>query len=308
MQALGMIETKGLIAAVEGLDSMLKAADVNLINGVLVGAGLVNITIEGDVGAVKAAVDAGVAAVQALDPDLLSSEHVIPRPDASIDGIAIVRRGAEDDSEPDAPDPEPSPDDGGEAPMPEKNDSEASSAETVPEKDTAGEKHEETVKTEALNVSGDKVLTQTAEVSQPAAEESDEADEAVRADEAETAVSAEEDSESTAGAEAEKAAEPEAEEVPEKTAESPAEEQKPEAEAEKPADPAELPEVKSRDDVDSIAADFGVDALDTALAGLRVSELRKLARGYKGFSLTGRDISKANKHMLIKAFKEYYDK
>jgi len=55
-----------------------------------------------------------------------------------------------------------------------------------------------------------------------------------------------------------------------------------------------------------VVAAAGVDALDTALEGLRVSELRKLARGYNGFSLTGRDISKANKKMLIEAFKDYY--
>ena len=84
MQAIGLIETKGLIASIESADVMLKAADVKLVSKTLVGGGLVTITVEGDVAAVKASVDAAVSAVERLGMDLLISNHVIPRPVDSI--------------------------------------------------------------------------------------------------------------------------------------------------------------------------------------------------------------------------------
>jgi len=89
MQALGLIETKGLIAAIESADAMLKAADVNLLEKTYVGGGLVSIIVTGDVGAVKAAVEAGGAAVRKINSLLLVSEHVIPRPHADLENIII---------------------------------------------------------------------------------------------------------------------------------------------------------------------------------------------------------------------------
>lgn len=89
MKALGLIETKGLLAAVESADAMLKAADVTLLERVFVGGGLVTVTVNGDVGAVKAAVDAGAAAVLRIGTTSLISQHVIPRPHESL--AAIVR-------------------------------------------------------------------------------------------------------------------------------------------------------------------------------------------------------------------------
>lgn len=85
MQALGLIETRGLVAAVESADAMLKAADVTLVEKTYVRGGLVSITVTGDVAAVKAAVDAGVAAVKQLNGTLLISQHVIPRPHEELD-------------------------------------------------------------------------------------------------------------------------------------------------------------------------------------------------------------------------------
>ena len=82
MKALGMIEVKGRIGAVEGLDASLKAANVSLVNMFKVGGGLTTVIVEGDVGAVKAAVDAGAAAAEAVGEVL--SVHVIPRPDQSV--------------------------------------------------------------------------------------------------------------------------------------------------------------------------------------------------------------------------------
>ena len=83
--ALGMIETKGLVGAVEAADAMVKAANVNLIGRTQVGGGLVTVMVRGDVGAVKAAVDAGAAAAKAVGE--LISVHVIPRPHAEVEII-----------------------------------------------------------------------------------------------------------------------------------------------------------------------------------------------------------------------------
>ena len=97
MQALGLIETKGLLAAVECADAMLKAANVTLIDKTVVGGGLVVITVTGDVGAVKAAVEAGAAAVEQLNCALLVSQHVIPRPHEELaDLIGSEKPVAED--------------------------------------------------------------------------------------------------------------------------------------------------------------------------------------------------------------------
>ena len=85
MQALGMIETKGLVGSVEAADAMVKAANVTLTGKVLVGGGLVTVMVRGDVGAVKAAVDAGAAAVERVGE--LISIHVIPRPHSEVEMI-----------------------------------------------------------------------------------------------------------------------------------------------------------------------------------------------------------------------------
>lgn len=98
MQALGLIETKGLIAAIESADAMLKAANVNLLEKTLVGGGLVSITITGDVGAVKAAVEAGSAAVRNINGTLLVSEHVIPRPHEDLDFIILSDKTPSEES------------------------------------------------------------------------------------------------------------------------------------------------------------------------------------------------------------------
>ena len=90
MTALGLIETKGLLAAVEGADAMLKAADVRLLERNLVGGGLVTITVAGEVSAVSASVEAAVAAIGRIDGTALVSGHVIARPDAEIATILAL--------------------------------------------------------------------------------------------------------------------------------------------------------------------------------------------------------------------------
>ena len=84
-EALGMVETKGFVAAVEAADAMVKSANVVLIGKQQVGSGLVTVLVRGDVGAVKAATDAGAVAAQKVGE--LVSVHVIPRPHTDVESI-----------------------------------------------------------------------------------------------------------------------------------------------------------------------------------------------------------------------------
>src|SRR5678810_1060146 len=83
--ALGMIETKGLVGSIEAADAMVKAAKVTLIGKERIGGGYVTVMVRGEVGAVKAATDAGAAAARRVGE--LVSVHVIPRPHAEVERI-----------------------------------------------------------------------------------------------------------------------------------------------------------------------------------------------------------------------------
>ena len=83
--ALGLVETRGLTAAIEAADAMTKAAEVTLIGTEKIGSGLVTVMVRGDVGAVKAAVDAGAAAAKRVGE--LFGAHVIPRPHSDVEYI-----------------------------------------------------------------------------------------------------------------------------------------------------------------------------------------------------------------------------
>ena len=83
--ALGLIETKGLVASIEAADAMVKAANVQMIGQEKIGSGLVTIMVRGDVGAVKASVDAGAAAAENIGE--VVSSYVIPRPHAEVERI-----------------------------------------------------------------------------------------------------------------------------------------------------------------------------------------------------------------------------
>ena len=85
LEALGMIETRGLVAAVEAADTMCKAANVTLIGTEKIGSGLVTVMVRGDVGAVKSAVEAGADSAGRLGE--LVSTHVIPRPHGDVENI-----------------------------------------------------------------------------------------------------------------------------------------------------------------------------------------------------------------------------
>ena len=84
-EALGMIETRGLTAAIEAADAMVKAAEVVLVGTEKIGSGLVSVMVRGDVGAVKAAVEAGTAAAERLGEVIAT--HVIPRPPGDVEKI-----------------------------------------------------------------------------------------------------------------------------------------------------------------------------------------------------------------------------
>ncbi len=85
LEALGMIETRGLTAAIEAADAMVKAAEVTLIGTEKIGSGLVSVMVRGDVGAVKAAVESGTAAASRLGE--IIATHVIPRPHSDVEKI-----------------------------------------------------------------------------------------------------------------------------------------------------------------------------------------------------------------------------
>ena len=85
VEALGMVETRGLVAAIEAADAMVKAANVTLIGTERIGSGLVTVMVRGDVGAVQAATDAGAAAGSRLGE--LVSVHVSPRPPSDVEKI-----------------------------------------------------------------------------------------------------------------------------------------------------------------------------------------------------------------------------
>ena len=91
MDALGMIETKGLVGLIEAADAMVKAARVQLVSYEQIGGGYVTALVRGDVAACKAATDAGAAAVQHVGGDLVAV-HVIPRPHADLETVFPLSR------------------------------------------------------------------------------------------------------------------------------------------------------------------------------------------------------------------------
>ncbi len=96
-EALGMIETKGLVGMIEASDAMVKAANVQLVSWVKIGAGYVTAIVRGDVAAVKAATDAGAQAAQRIGE--LVCVHVIPRPHANLEDVLPIGNLADKDDD-----------------------------------------------------------------------------------------------------------------------------------------------------------------------------------------------------------------
>ncbi len=92
LEALGMVETKGLVGSIEAADAMVKAANVLLVGKEYIGAGYVTVFVRGDVGAVKAATDAGAAAARRVGE--LVAVHVIPRPHGEVEKILPQASGS----------------------------------------------------------------------------------------------------------------------------------------------------------------------------------------------------------------------
>lgn len=90
-EALGMVETKGLVGTIEAADAMVKAANVALVGTEKIGSGLVTVMVRGDVGAVKASVDAGAAAAERVGQ--VVSTHVIPRPHKDVESLILKEKG-----------------------------------------------------------------------------------------------------------------------------------------------------------------------------------------------------------------------
>lgn len=90
-EALGMVETKGLVGAIEAADAMVNTANVALVGTEKIGSGLVTVMVRGDVGAVKASVDAGAAAAERVGQ--VVSTHVIPRPHKDVESVILKEKG-----------------------------------------------------------------------------------------------------------------------------------------------------------------------------------------------------------------------
>ena len=204
MKALGLIETRGTLAAVEAADAMVKAADVTLIEKTRVGGGLVAIAVTGDVAAVQAAVDAGAAAVERITASSLAARLVIPRPHEELE-ILFTPKGPGGKTDPGVRDEE----------------------ELEAEGAAVGETVEEVV--------GDVV-----------------------------------------------------------------------GEVEESPHPA-LPEKLDRQTLDSIIEKYGIAEGMAMADGLKVTALRTLAREYGELKISGREVSRANKQLLLEELKNYYE-
>ena len=177
MKALGMIETRGLVAAIEAADAMVKAANVTLACKEGVGGGLVTVMVRGDVGAVKAATDAGAAAAERVGE--LISVHVIPRPHEELEEIL----GDPDDAAPKAPEgpvKEDPPTNPKEAAPVEEDLKEPEASVTEEEPEVSGEPEmEQTEEPEEAQTESETVETQeTAQPEESETEESEETDQA----------------------------------------------------------------------------------------------------------------------------------
>lgn len=228
MQALGLIETKGLLAAVEAADVMVKSADVSIIEKTYVGGGLVTISVTGDVGAVKASIEAGAAAVKNLNEEFLVSEHVIPRPHGELESIIGSNNLQEDSS----------------------SNEDTSSVENV-------EKAEVAEITEAL--------------------------------EEEQIVEDMYDSKNLKDVDTENKIKENQEKLDEDL------------------DKVNL-EKLHKNNVDNLVSKNGLEKIISILNKLKVAKLRSLAGEYKDFGIKVSEISKADKNLLIKKFKLYYEK
>lgn len=235
MDAIGMIETRGLIGTIEAADAMLKAAEVRLLERTFVKGGIVTVIVTGDVAAVKASVDAGAAAVSRISPEILLTTHVIPRPHANLaeagivaDHTVCVRL--------------------------------ASECELRTEQSDPGD----------LNM-------------QNGGEESGQSEESIDLEGSESEVT----------------------KVP-----SSADDNEPDSTIPEWKQASAVKEGRTlhRKEIDDLLETEDVDTVLGEIAKMKVLDIRMLAREYKDFVLSGRDISRANRDTIMEAFWEYLRK
>jgi len=243
MQALGMIETRGLIAAVESADAMLKSAEVTLLEKTYVGGGLATISVTGDVGAVKAAVEAGAAAVRQINGALLVSQHVIPRPHEELNTLIVPIKPLKKVEFDNA------------APIEDEAIAETEIADIAAENSII----EDSILEEAVA----KNTLSEASISEKAMEKNTVSEDTV------------------------------VNEYPK---------------AKESISPEFNLDKINKEFIDKTVVENGLEKAIEILNRLKVTKLRNLARGYKNMRIAGRNISKADKKMLIEEFKEYYGK
>lgn len=236
MQALGFIETKGVVAAIEAADAMLKAAEVSLVEKTKVGGGLITVTVTGDVAAVKAAVDAGAAAAGRIHEKALVTCHVIPRPHEEL--AVVVGGGPEGPDRPEGP---------GTPKGPETPDSPGTSG--GPETPDGPETLDNPENLNSTGIPCEPDLTAKADLSLEAVSE-----------------------------------------IPE----------------EEPLPDLETGDTIKRETLNLWIEQDGLEETLKVLEEMKVTELRTLAREYPELTIAGREISKANKTLLLEEFKKYY--
>jgi microcompartment protein CcmL/EutN len=245
MQALGFIETKGVLAAIEAADAMLKAADVSLIEKTKVGGGLVAVTVTGDVAAVKAAIDAGAAAVERIGGATLVTRHVIPRPH---DELTVIFDGGN----------------------PDKREEELAESEGEPDETKEMVELREPVELKELVEPKEKAVELVKPKKEPVESEKD------------SVLKIKEDTSLK-----------KTEEILSKDC------------IEESFDELETVDTIKRKTVDLWKQD-NLEETMKLLEDMKVTELRTLAREYPEFSISGREISKANKALLLEEFRKYY--
>ncbi|GAA0742860.1 BMC domain-containing protein [Clostridium oceanicum] len=271
MEALGLIETKGLLAAIEAADTMVKSADVSIIEKTYVGGGLVTISVTGDVGAVKASIEAATSAVRKLDEKFLVSDHVIPRPHEELENIIG----------PNTPPENPSSNDNKNIEHKEEVLKEANKEDDEEKIDSLDNREKFQTEEDIKDIPNIK-NTESIETS--------------------------EDIESLQDKEDVKTLKNTVKTKDLKETENHIKKNKDDLKTDIDKLHKLNLENLSKEDVDKLVRKNGLEKTILILAKLKVVKLRNLAREYKDFVITGRTISKAGKNSLIAKFKLYYEK
>jgi microcompartment protein CcmL/EutN len=286
MKSLGLIETKGLLPAIECADVMLKSAEVHLLDRTYVGGGLVTVTVAGDVSAVQTAVDAAKAALERLDSSALRSSHVIPRPDVEVIDNLFTPPPTGGNEEPEPPvDPIGSD-------VPESEVVQQPIAETV--------SREKTEESEIVESDADKSESDTADVVE---QEEAEVDSTVEATQEITEPETKEEPTNSSKVSEKQELEPTVSEP----VVAPVEQMPLVSEPEKKVVPVKTKNATmSKSNVDALWEEQGAEGVIGALTKLTLAKLKVLAREYADLPIESKKLSKVKKRTLVEVFKRYY--